>query len=327
MFPKIILLYNESPDWPEVDKQWSARMVAALRQALTEKGYEYRAVKFFDSLAALDSFDPRQWLIWNWAEEIGGQPWTEAEVAAELERRGFAYTGSPPAVLTFSYKRIQVKQRLQALGLPTLPAGLYTDPAQAAEWKVFPAIVKGANQHGSFGIDRNAVVHDPEQLARRIAYLRETYNDDALVEQFLDSREFHVSVLGNGNPQALPPAEYDYSAFADLHDRIYTYTWKYDEKSWGFQALKIVSPAPADQPALQARLQTLAVAAYKAVGLTDYGRIDLRMRADEPQILDVNPNPDLDVVSALILSAQAVGMSYSDVVERIIRYAAARMPG
>jgi len=325
--PNVVVLYNENPEWPESDKAWTARMVDTMTACLTEKGYRHHALKIFDSLSGLDQFDPKEWLVWNWAEEIGGQAWTDAVVAKELGDRGFAYTGSQAETLLFSCDRMRVKSRLQQYNVPTLSAKLYSHPEEAADWSVFPAIVKGANQHGSFGIDHDSVVHNSAQLMARIAYMRDTYQDSSLVEQFLDSREFHVGVFGNGNPEALPPAEYDYSAFTDMHDRLFTYSWKYDDKTWGYHAVKIVAPSPEDKPLWRERLQAVAIAAYKALKVTDYGRIDLRMLGDEPQVLDVNPNPDLDATSALMAGARSAGLSYADVVERIVRHATARMPG
>ncbi len=323
--PKILVLNNESPDWPESDIAWSARMTNDLTQALQERGWQCVLVKYFDSLAELDRYDPREWLVWNWGEEIGGRPWTDAVVAGELERRGFTYTGSSAATLALTTDRVKVKLRLQAAGLPTLPAQLLADPSQANDWHTFPAIVKGASQHGSFGIDRDSIVEDAAQLARRIAYMRERYGDVSLVEPFLDTREFHVAVLGNGRLAALPPAEYDYSAFPDMRDRLFTYSWKYDETTWGFHAVKVISPSPADNASLRHKLEQLAMAAYRTMGVSDYGRVDMRLLGEEPQILDVNTNPDIDVASAFVVSAIASGMSYADVVERIVECAVTRM--
>ena len=149
---------------------------------------------------------------------------------------------------------------------------------------------------------------------------------DALVEPFLDSREFHVAVWGNDQPEALPPMELDYSIFSDMHDRLYTYEWKFDRSSVGFKDMKMPCPAPADRPDWQARLMAVAIEAYRAMGLRDYGRMDMRMLGDEPQILDVNANPDLDVTSVLPISSHAVGCSYGAMLDRIIGYAAGRMP-
>ncbi len=85
-------------------------------------------------------------------------------------------------------------------------------------------------------------------------------------------------------------------------------------------------PAPADRPDWQARLMTVALAAYHVIGLRDYGRVDLRMLGDEPQILDVNANPDLDVSSVLPSSARAAGIGYGEMIDHIVSLAAPRMP-
>jgi D-alanine-D-alanine ligase len=324
--PKIMVLYNENPGWPQSDINTADAMVATMAAGLREHHYTFELVKYFDDLSVLDRFDPREWLIWNWGEELAGRPWTEAAVAEALEQRGFAYTGAPPAVFTLTQNRLQVKECLRAAGLPTLEARAFSDPAQAAEWRQFPAIVKGLNQHSSYGIGPESVVDDAEALAGRIAYLRQHLNDDALVEPFLDTREFHVAVWGNRTPEALPPLELDYAAFDDMRDRLYTYAWKFDTASRGYNEIKNTCPAPLDRPDWRARLEAVAIAAYQATGLRDFGRVDLRMLGDEPQVLDVNANPDLDVTSVLPRGATALGFSFGQMVDRIIQYAAERMP-
>ncbi len=324
--PHILVLHNENPDWPQVDKDWSAEFVTQMTAGLREQGYTFESLKFFDDLSPLDAYDPRQWLVWNWGEEFAGRPWSEALVTDALEARGFTFTGASSAALRASQDRLAVKQRLMEAGLPTLPARVFTDPAQAAEWTDYPAIVKGNTQHSSYGIDGHSIVENPAELAQRIAYVRDTLSDEALVEPFLDTREFHVAVWGNAAPEALPPLEFDYSVFTDRRDRLYTYAWKFDRTSRGFNEIKTPCPAPADRPDWQARLQTVAVAAYTAVGLRDYGRLDFRMLGDEPQILDVNANPDLDLVSVLPYGARALGLNYGQMVDRILQFAAERMP-
>ncbi len=324
--PDILILHNEGPDWSAFDKAWGLRMVNKLSEALQAAGYRIHPLKFYDSLAALDEFDPRQWLIWNWGEEMNDITWTDALVAAELEKRGFAFTGASSDTLTRTLSRANIKAMLKAAGLPTLPTVVYTDPAQADGWTNYPAIVKGANQHSSFGIDGDAVVWDRAALAERIAFMRKVYQDDSLIEPFLDTREFHVTVVGNGQPEALPPVEFDYSMFDEARDRMYSSDWKFNPNSRGYNELEFISPAPADDPALQARLQALGGGAYQACGLRDYGRIDLRMLGDEPQILDVNANPDLDETSAILYGAEAAGLSYQQFMTKIAECAAERMP-
>jgi len=324
--PKVLVVGNENPDWPEKDKALSNEMWDLMLGGLEQEGYTCQALKFFDDLSALEAYDPREWLVWNWGEEWAGQPWTEAEVAAEIGRRGFAYTGSPPQVISFVQSRFRVKEHLRAAGLPTLPARVFVDSAQAAEWTTFPAMVKGANQHASYGISGDSLVHDADQLARRIAYVREHYHDDSLVEPFLNAREFHVAVWGNGQPEALPPVEFDFSMFSDVRDQIYTYDWKFDRSSRGYKEIRMPCPAPLDKPLWRARLEEVAREAYQAVGLRDFGRFDLRMLGDEPQILDVNPNPDLDPTSVVLAGARAKGLNYGQMISQIVQFASARMP-
>lgn len=324
--PQIVAITNENPDWPDIDKVYADEMWQPLLEGLKQEGYTFQSFKFFDDLRCLDQFDPREWLVWNWGEEWAGQAWSEAIVAEEIERRGFAYTGSTPDVLRLTQNRMAVKERLRTAGLPTLPARVFGAAQSVAEWTSYPAIVKGANQHSSVGIDRDAVVSTPGELERRITYLRDTIDDDALVEPFLDTREFQVAVWGNNPPEALPPSEIIFSTFTEMRDRLHTQQWKIDRDSRGYKEIKMPCPAPLDRRDWQDRLERIAVNAYCAIGLRDYARFDLRMLGDEPQILDVNSNPELDPLSVVLAGTMARGMNYGQMVSQIIQFAAPRMP-
>jgi D-alanine-D-alanine ligase len=324
--PKVIALTNENPEWPDLDKSYADEMWQLLIQGLEQQGYTFRAFKYFDDLGFLDDFDPHEWLIWNWGEEWAARPWSDAIVAEEIERRGFAYTVSTPDAMRLTQDRFAVKQVVRAAGLPTLPGRVFSHRDVVTSWDVYPAIVKGANQHASVGIDSNAVVRNADELARRVTYLHEHFADQALVEPFLDTREFQVAVWGNETPEALPPSEIVFSMFTELHDRMHTQRWKIDRDSRGYKEIRMPCPAPLDRPDWRARLEEVAVAAYRVTGLRDYARFDLRMLGDEPQILDVNPNPELDPLSVVLAGAQARGMDYGQMVSQIIQFAAARMP-
>lgn len=324
--PNIIVLTNDDPTWSAFDRTIADAMVNLMLDGLRAEGHTAQLVKFFDSLDVLNAFDPREWLVWNWGEEWAGQPWTEAVVARAIEQRGFAYTGSPPEVLERTKSREYIKARLREAHIPTLPSRTFTAPAQAVEWTHFPAIVKGANQHSSYGITRDSVVHDAQQLARQIEAMRATMQDDSLVEPFLDTREFHVAVWGNGALEILPPVEYDFSGLADMHERLYTYEAKFDRSSRAYKTIGTICPAPTDRPEWAERLRSAAIAAYRATGVRDYGRIDLRMWGDEPQVLDVNPNPDLDPISVFPVSSEAAGLTYGQMAARILHHASERMP-
>src|SRR5712692_3819697 len=132
--PNVLVVLNENPEWPAVDLAWARAMNATLFSGLREQGYTFEALEYFDDLSGLDRYDPAEWLVWNWGEELAGEPWSEACVAGEIERRGFVYTGSPPSVFETVQNRPHVKQMLEAAGLPTLPSRVFADPAEAVEW-------------------------------------------------------------------------------------------------------------------------------------------------------------------------------------------------
>jgi D-alanine-D-alanine ligase len=324
---RVLLLIDDDtmPNWTPGEIYISRRMVDLMRSGLHEQGYATDVLPIVDDLSPLDNYDPRRWLVFNWIEEFDGRPWPEAHIAEQLESRGYAFTGASSEVLRLNQHRPSVKRCLELAGLPVLPSRELTE-AQAGEWDMYPAIVKGVNQHASNGITGDSVVYTPAQLAARIAWLRETLKDTALVEPFLDSREFHVALWGNSQPEALPPVEFDYSMFADPRDRLYTQDWKFDQNSRGYKEIQNPCPAPADDPALRARLESISIEAYKATGLRDYGRMDLRMWGDQPVILDVNANPDLDPTSVHPIAATAMGLTFGQMAARIIEYAAERMP-
>ena len=264
--PRIVAITNENPDWPEADKREADDAWDVLLTGLDQEGYTYRAFKFFDDLTFLDDFDPREWLVWNWGEELAGRPWSDAEVAEQIEQRGFAYTGAPPQLIRFAQDRMRVKRQLQAAALPTLPAiVLSRHPEAASEWTKYPAIVKGANQHASVGIDGDSVVYTTEQLARRVLYLRQHHGDDALVEPFLDTREFQVAVWGNDVSRSAPAGR---NRLLHVHRGARPAVHGGMENRPRVARLptesRCLCPAPLDRPDWRARLETVAVRAYQA---------------------------------------------------------------
>ena len=324
--PHIAAIINQNPEWSQYEQLTADEVWHLLLEALASESYTFRAFKYFDSLACLDDLDPREWLVWNFGEEWAGRPWSDAAVVEEIERRGFAYTGATPAQIHHTQSRIRVKETLLAAGRPTLPYDVFAHSSEAGRWATYPALVKAVHQHGSCGIDREAVVLGPEELALRIEHIRAHFHDDAIVEPFVDTREFQVAVWGNHSPEVLPPSEIVFSAFADFRDRVHTLQWKIERHSRGYQEIMMPCPAPLDRPDWRARVEEVGLRAYQAFGLRDYARFDLRMLGDEPQVLDVNCNPELDPQSVVLAGARAIGLTYGGMIRRIIEFASARMP-
>jgi D-alanine-D-alanine ligase len=272
----------------------------------------------------LRPFCPDDFIVFNWCEEIPGIPRSGALAAQALERGGFTYTGADCSALVLSQDKRRVKRRLQKRGIPT-PAWQVFTSASTVDWARFPAIVKPAFEHCSFGITREAVVQSRAELMPRVSYVLEELQQPVIVEDFIDGREFHVGIVGNGILRVLPPGEIDYSVFDDIHDRLCTYQSNFDKTSLAYQQTIPKLPAVLTDEQLY-RLEKIVIAAYRATDCRDYARMDIRLRDSTFYVLDVNHNADISPDTSLILGAELVGLSYGSFGSFLINLAAHRHP-
>ncbi|MGB9605375.1 MAG: hypothetical protein ACPL88_05775, partial [Bryobacteraceae bacterium] len=217
----VLLIFDLNPAWPPSDIESALEEIAALETALLRWGHRVHlvVVRTPDLVTPLRGFCPDEVIVLNACEELPGIPRSEGLVAQALERLGFVYTGSRPGVLTRCWDKAKVRQLLKRCGVP-VPRWRVYDREGLDGWDRFPAIVKRALEHCSAGVSPEAVVLTPAELRKRVAYVWETFSQPALVEDFIDGREFHVALLGNDRVEVLPPAEMDFSAFTDLRERI-----------------------------------------------------------------------------------------------------------
>jgi D-alanine-D-alanine ligase len=237
---------------------------------------------------------------------------------------GFVHTGSPSKVIALSWDKGRVKRRLERRKVLTPRWQIFETP-EASGWSVFPAIVKPAFEHASLGLCSDAVVLDPEALRRRVAYVIESFGQPAVVEEFVDGREFHVSLWGNGLVEVLPPAEMDFGAFDDVRDRLCSYDAKFTPGSRHYDLIQLRLPASLT-PAELGGLERAAKAAYEAVGCRDYGRLDIRLRDGRFYVLDVNPNADISADASMACAAEVAGYSFGEMLGRLVELATLRHP-
>jgi D-alanine-D-alanine ligase len=321
---QIILLYNVDASWPDSDQKYITQLVDRMCAGIESSGFIVHPLAIRRDLNVLDRYDPHQWLVFNWCEGFEGMPWSDALVARSLEKRGFTFTGADAKTLMVTQDKWRVKQILLAADVPT-PAGMMMDEQTPADdWNFFPALVKPVNQHGSFGVTKDSVVKSKKELRRQVDWVKKNFSCASLVEPFLNDREFQVAVWGNHKLQALPPMELDYSEFTALSDRLYTFDSKFNPDSPGWVGIKWHCPAPIDEN-LQEELARVAIAGFRAVRCRDYARFDIRLFKNQPMILDVNPNPDLDPTSVFPAAAETIGIDYASLALSILKLAAARM--
>lgn len=245
----------------------------------------------------------------NLCEDFLGRAQLEANVAAALELLGFAFTGNDSRTLALCLNKFKTKAVLKSCGLPTAPSRLVVSPDQKVDLP-FPLIVKPNTEDASLGIHPESVVHDKEGLERQVRKVFELYEEPALVEQFIEGREFNVAVFENGKPQALPVSEIDFTNMPEGSPKICSYEAKWFEDDILYQKTPPVCPAKIDED-LQKKIQSTAVAAFENVGCRDYARIDFRMdQKGKLSILEVNPNPDISLNAGYARALAASGMEY-----------------
>jgi D-alanine-D-alanine ligase len=162
-------------------------------------------------------------------------------------------------------------------------------------------------------------------LKKRVRYIIRRFQHPALVEDFIDGRELHVSLWGNGDIDVLPPAEMEFPSLKDVRYRLCTYESKFVSESEQYRNIEIVLPAPLSECELR-EVEQVCRAAYVLMGCRDYARIDMRMKDGLFYILDINPNADICPDTTTVYAAEYAGYTYNDFLKRLVLLAAERHP-
>jgi len=320
----VLLLHNLDRTWSASSISECLREVRTLRASLRRLGHTVTTVEVNDPdfASSLEGFDPSEHVVLNWCEEIPGLPHSEARVAEVLSEMNFTYTGATPDVLRLSWDKRKVKGLLEEGDIPTPRWRIYSK-ADPDGWHCFPSIVKPALEHCSYGVTHGAVVLNPDEMRQRLEYVLTAFQQPALVEDFIDGREFHVTVWGNGTLKMLPPAEMDFAAFSSVRDRVCTYDSKFTEGSEAYEKIELRLPARLSAEEKES-LEETACRAYRAIGCRDYARMDVRLRDGLFHVLDVNPNPDISSQTSMTLGARLAGYSRGAMASVLINLAARR---
>ncbi len=322
----VLLLHNLDPSWEQKDLDEAQADASALEAALSSVGHPVTSVAVTqpDLPSLLAPYDPAEFIVFNYCEALPGIPRSDVLVTQTLSRLRFTYTGSTPEVIALSWNKEGIKRILEAWGLPT-PAWRIYHTANVIGWTLFPAIVKPVLEHSSSGVSSESVVLNPIELRRRVEFVLDEYRQPALVEDFINGREFLVSLWGDGMVQMLPPAEMDYGAYEDVHQRLYTYEAKFETESDPFNKIDMLMPAPLSDREYHL-LEKIAQGVYRACWCRDYARIDVRLRAGQFYVLDVNPNPMISEWTSMTAAAEASGLSYGEMASYLVNFAALRHP-
>lgn len=321
---RVLVVYNHSPYLIKGElrdmlaEQGVLACAEAVSRALAERCEVCSVAIHADVEIALASYSSSEWTIFNLGEGVQGRLFEEARIAWALEAMGYRLTGSGGLALARSIHKAHAKQLFERAGVPTPPWRIFRNALEAEDSLGFPVIVKPVAEDGSLGIGPDAVAHTPAALRERVDYIGTHYRQAALVERFIEGREFNVSVWGEP-PELLPLAEIDFRDFADPFERIVSFDAKWDEGSFAYHHTPVMCPANVS-PRLAARISNAARSAWDAIGCAGYARVDIRVDDQEqPYVVEVNCNPDLSPEAGFYQAARGAGLSYEDMIWRIAR--------
>ncbi|MBX3324964.1 MAG: ATP-grasp domain-containing protein, partial [Nitrospira sp.] len=268
--------------------------------------------------AAIDQWKPD--ISFNLLEEFDGVAVYDQHVVSYLELLHMPYTGCNPRGLMLARDKVLTKKVLSFHRIPypdfmEVPQGRVAKrPKQLA----FPLIVKSVTEEASLGISQASIVGDDDKLSERVAFVHTSVGSGALVERYIEGRELYVGIIGNGHLQVLPVWELIMDKLPDDAKRIATERVKWSRKYQ--QKYGITSREADNLPEGKAQeIQDLAKRVYRALGLSGYARIDMRMDTDgQLYVLEANPNPQIAEDEDFADSAKETGYDYTELLQELL---------
>ena len=329
----------------EVDDEFaewdSAETIAAVEQALGALGEVVRLEANADFPERLRAAQPD--IVFNIAEGLGGAN-REAHVPAICEFFGVPYSGSDPFSLSLCLDKARTKEFLAYHGVPTAPFALIRNAAEipamldrlttrktkSGSMRLrLPLFVKPVHEGSSKGITEDNYCRTVDEAQAQTAFLLERYAQPVLVEEYLPGREFTCAVMGNGDgAHVLPIVAMNFDALPPGALPVYGFEakWLWDDRRHPLEIFEC--PARIDE-ALRSRIEEVVLSAYHVLGCRDWSRIDVRLdAAGVPNVVEVNPLPGIlpnpEDNSCFPKAARAAGLSYDELIQRSLRFAAER---
>jgi len=265
-------------------------------------------------------------LIFNLTESYAGDDTKEMHVAAFLDILDIPFTGAGPHAVILAQDKSIAKKMFSFYGIKSpYFATSYRGTIDHAHDIAFPLIVKPTSEDGSIGIGADSVVNSVKELMERISYIQSEFDSPALIEEYIEGREIYAAILGSyESAHALPLVELDLSRLPKGVPRIASQDVKFDKDTEAYKLTKSAIAEDLDEET-ETRLTEIAIKAYRAVKLRDYGRIDMRLSSKgEIYVIEANPNPWLSSGQEFAMAARKSGLSYTQMIGEIVDLAMAR---
>lgn len=261
--------------------------------------------------------------VFNLVESVEGHGRLIHFAPALLDVVGIPYTGSKTDSLYVTSNKRMAKRWLEGAGIPT-PVGFSEEDLRKPSFPLEGRfIIKSTWEHASIGLGDYSVVtpDDSRQLLRELEQRRGGLAGDGFAEAYIDGREFNLSLLASPQgPEVLPPAEMRFEDYPPGKLKMVDYRAKWDEDSFESRHTRRRFRFPAEDGPLLQRLTDLSTRCWDLFNLRGYARVDFRVdEGGRPYVLEVNANPCLSPDAGFTAAAGEAGLTYRQVVERILR--------
>jgi D-alanine-D-alanine ligase len=311
------ILYNQPLDGALADELDVLDQVEFIEKHLRELGIEtYRkgiTVSFMSELELLASEKPD--FVFNLVESINNKGELSYFIPSLLNLYKIPYSGNPLEAVFITTSKLLTSKTLQTAGIDNPKAFL---PSQYQD--LIPGnkyIVKPVWEDGSLGITADSVFIYNDGINERLKKLDDTH---WFIEDFIDGREFNISVLaGKNGPEVMPPAEIVFKDYTADKPRIVDFKAKWEMDS--FEYVNTVREFPGEEinPVLRNKLMSTALKCWDLFGLKGYARVDMRTDANEnPFVIEINANPCISPDGGFVAATKEAGLQFNVVLQRII---------
>lgn len=303
--------------------------VEAIEEALSRLNQPSVRIPFTRDIAAFVGAvkDHRVSMLFNLCETVDEDAHLCGHPAAVFELLGIPFSGSPASALMLTTDKLLTQRLLRATGIATPRHVVCNNPAsfKTAELK-FPVIIKPQFEDASVGITQESIVDNEKNLRNRVADMFARFGP-LLIEEYIAGREFNISLFGFPSARALPMAEIDFVDYPDSTYPILDYRAKWDKSSFEYQ--HTIRKFPSDiSGLLRRKLEMAAHVCFRVLMLRDYGRVDIRMDAQQKfYVLEVNANPCLSPDAGFAAAIEKSGLDYVRMVERLVNFMKLRSTG
>ena len=267
---------------------------------------------------AIEEFRPH--VCFNLLEEFHGVALYDQHVVSYLELMRQPYTGCNPLGLTLAHDKALSRKILayHRIPVPRFKVFAIGQKVQRPVRLRYPLFVKSLTEDASLGISQASLVQSDEKLVERVHFIHTKIGTDAIVDQYIVGRELYVGLLGNKRLQALPIWELRFTKLPEGTAPIATEQVKWNEKYQ--EQIGVETGLVRDLPAgLGERIVRACKRAYRALELSGYARMDLRLQEDGRFFLiEANPNPQLALDEELAESAAHAGLEFEQLVQKIM---------